>query len=175
MGDSFFERHKSFLYSIIPFGATLLAIILVILPVRFLGSPGVSPALPLICVFFWAFQRPEGIPEPSLLLAVFGLGLYQDLLGSGEIGLNAIVFLSLFAGVASQVRFFRDKPFFVIFYGFVIVVFLALFTEWLFTSLLYQLIFDPMPVLIQFMLTVLFFPAVFWLLTQMQYFVKVVF
>lgn len=154
--------------SIVPVVATALFVLVVLLPVRLPGLADVTPALPLIGVFFWALNRPEGVPPLLAQLTVFLLGLFEDLMSGGMIGVNALTLLLVFVGVASQGRFFHGKSFVVTWWGFMLVAGLAAIGNWAVVSGLYGVLLDPLPVLFQYVLTVFLYPAVSWILFQLQ-------
>jgi len=162
------EREGTVIRSIVPFLATLAFVIVVVLPIRLPGLSDVTPALPLIGVYFWALNRPEGIPEPLAQMLVFMIGLFEDLLSGGIVGLNAVSLLAVFVGVASQGRFFHGKSFIVTWWGFMLVAGLASLGWWLVTCGLNGTLVNPLPVLFQYLLTVFLYPAVSWILFQLQ-------
>src|SRR4051794_24407513 len=69
-----------------PAASTALLLMLAAVPV---GLPGLVPAACLPCIFFWSVFRPAALPP----LAVFGLGLLQDLLTSAPVGSGVLTLL----------------------------------------------------------------------------------
>jgi rod shape-determining protein MreD len=67
-------------------------------PVSFAGLDIPMPWLPLLPVFFWGLLRP-GLPSA---VTAFAVGLFQDLVSGGPLGLWALAYLVAFALVAPQ-------------------------------------------------------------------------
>jgi rod shape-determining protein MreD len=67
-------------------------------PVNFAGVDVPMPWLPLLPVFFWGLLRPN-LPRVG---AAFAVGLLQDLVSGGPLGVWALAYLVAFAVVAPQ-------------------------------------------------------------------------
>jgi rod shape-determining protein MreD len=72
--------------ALFPVGFLLLLMVLAAVP---LGLPGMVPAVTLPCVFFWSVFRPASLPP----VAVFDIGLLQDLLTEAPLGSSVLVVL----------------------------------------------------------------------------------
>lgn len=148
----------------IPAATTLFLIFLGVLvwPLPFVGA--VAPMLALAGVYYWAIYRPD-LFRPAI---VFLLGLLNDALHFLPLGLTALVFVALYQLVFSQRRFFVRQTFFVVWFGFCVVALLAATAKWALMSILGSQMIAPLPVLIQFFLTVALFPLPAWALIRLH-------
>lgn len=140
-------------------GPTLVGIfcvLLVSLPVRPFGGYAPMPVLPLIAVYFWTIQAPAQLPSPS----VFLIGLLQDFLSGGPLGLWPAVYLCVQYVVLSQRAYFVGRELQVIWVGFAVAALMASLMIWLVTSLLYGRVLSAGPLLWIMFATVLVYPIV---------------
>jgi rod shape-determining protein MreD len=117
----------------------LIGVVLLALPVRLLGGLVPMPAIPLIIVFFWAIYGPSYLPAFS----VFAMGLVQDFLVGGPLGLWPAVYLFAQYVVLSQRGYFIGRDFHVVWIGFGFVAGAAALLVWLVTSVMHG---GPLPV-----------------------------
>ncbi|MCC9626007.1 rod shape-determining protein MreD [Thalassospira sp. MA62] len=141
---------------------TLLLVNLLPLSVPLLATA--SPALPLMAVFYWSVNRPDLFTA----LTAFLLGLLQDLLMGFPLGVSSLVMLLVQTGSASQGRFFHNKPFSVMWWGFALVAVPALLLQWLLSSALNGALLPIKGTLISYVLTAVLFPIVAWVLARLQ-------
>ncbi len=142
----------------------LLALILVLFslaPYNFPGSAQLVPPLALMAVFHWGIYRPDLLPGPL----AFVLGLLQDVLSGGPLGMWAAVFLLVLVVTASQRRFFLGKMFVVEWLGFALVVPVVFLANWIIGSIYIGAIVDPGSLLIQGVLAVAFYPGLSWVMS----------
>ena len=66
-------------------------------PLRLPDVSPVVPALALVAVYYWAVHRPSLMPA----WVVFLIGLFQDLLSGGPVGVGILSLLLVFALVES--------------------------------------------------------------------------
>ena len=59
-------------------------------PLRIAGGPDLMPMLPLIALFIWSTVRPRFIPP----IVIFIIGLLQDVLSGGVMGVWALAYLA---------------------------------------------------------------------------------
>lgn len=71
----------------------LLALVLYTAPSSVVGLPDLTPSLPLIALFIWAVRRPWFVSPPVILL----VGLLQDLISGGVMGVWALAYVAAFA------------------------------------------------------------------------------
>jgi rod shape-determining protein MreD len=147
-----------------PFALALGLAVLGQVPTRIPGLSNVAPMLALMAVFHWTVFRPSLMPA----LAVFAVGVMQDLLSAMPIGINAVVFLTVYGVVLNQRRFFVGKTFPILWLGFIIVAAGAAAETWVLVSLWHMTLADPRALAHQYLLTVGIFPAVAWLFLRWQ-------
>jgi len=145
----------------------LFAVGLLLFSVLPLGLPyfgDVRPLLILIAVFYWSIFWPELMPA----ILVFAIGLGFDLLAGGPPGIMALVLLLVRGVCISQHRPIVGQTFLVGWLGFSLIAVGAYVMLWLLHSVYYFMLFDPQPLVGQFIITVLFYPLVAWAFTMIQ-------
>jgi rod shape-determining protein MreD len=145
----------------------LLALIFVLLslvPYNFPGSAQLVPPLALMAVFYWGIYRPDLLPGPL----AFVLGLLQDLLGGGPLGMWAAVFLLVLMVIAPQRRFFLGKMFVVEWLGFALVTPVVFLAIWFIGSIYIGAIVDPGSLFVQASLTIAFYPGLSWSMSAVR-------
>jgi rod shape-determining protein MreD len=157
-------RNDPFPASLLPFLAVLLLVLVSLMPLRIPGYASVTPAFALMGVFHWTVYRPALLPP--LLLFIVGVGF--DLVTGGPLGLTAMVFLVTRAVVFRQRQFFVGRQFAFVWFGFTLSAAAAVALVWIVGSLFSGVFLDLRPVLLQWVLTVAFYPAVSWCLQRLQ-------
>ena len=148
----------------IPTLTTFLFMLVGIIPAGIPGFSMVSPLLSVAAVFFWVISRPNLMP-PAV---VFGVGLLQDVLSGGPIGLWALTLLIVQYLSLSQRRFVIGQTFGLGWVGLSAVVIGAAGLIWLGACIYYGVLFSAVPVLIQAALTILVYPAMAWILVNIS-------
>jgi rod shape-determining protein MreD len=147
-----------------PFAFTVLLIMFGMVPLGVPNFAPVMPALGVIAVFFWLVYRPDLMPG----WAVFLVGLIQDLLGGGALGVGVFVLLVVYAALAGQRRYLAQASFFLVWLAFLPVAGGAFVLSWLFNSLIADVLLAPGPAVFQYLSTVAFYPCIAWLFLQAQ-------
>lgn len=154
MKVGFWVRLDIFARSLTPFLMTLVLVLLQQVPLHVPDYAPVVPMLTLISIYYWVIFRPDLMP----MSAAFTLGLFQDLLAGGVIGVSPFVFLVAHAMVGSQRKFFHNKGFGIIWWGFMLVGILVAFLQWFLVCLIERALLSPMPVLFSYLMSLAFFP-----------------
>ena len=110
----------------------LFGVLLLALPVRFAEGIIPTPILPLVIVFFWSIYGPNYLPA----LSVFFIGLLQDLLFGGPLGLWPAVYLLTQYVVLSQRSYFLGREQRVVWIGFTFAAVSAGLILWMVMSLM---------------------------------------
>jgi rod shape-determining protein MreD len=139
-----------------PLVLTLVLVVLSQVPMQLPASMPITPAFAVISIYFWGLHQPDVLPAP----AVFGVGLFQDVLGGLPIGLNAFMLLVLYGLVVSQRRYFFGKSFGVLWWGFAMVAIVTGFLEWAMMSILSGRVLAVMPVAVEQLTTAALYPVV---------------
>lgn len=147
-----------------PFALALILVVLSLIPVRLPGFAPIAPLLTLVAVYHWSIYRPNLFPA----VAVFAIGLLQDMLGGAPPGLHAVVFLSVSSLVATQRRFLVGKSFFTYWFGFGLLSLAAAGEMWLLGSIWNAFILDFHVLFFQYLLTLGLFPPVAWIFLRWQ-------
>ena len=147
-----------------PFVVSLVLIMFSAMPINVSSIGSVAPNLGLIAVFYWTIYRPDLMPA----IAVLPLGLWQDLMNAGPIGLNALTLLIVYGAVVFQRVFFRGKSFLVVWWAFGLTAAFAAFVFWLAVMAWHLRYVDPGPLTFQFGLTLAVFPFLYWVLLRIH-------
>lgn len=149
---------------LVPVATLLLGVLLAAVPYGAPGLPAVMPALGLCGVYFWTLHRPRLVPSG----AVFLIGLFQDALLGGPLGLSALTLLLVQAFIANQRRFLHDKSFALTWFGFAIAAPGAFALAWLVACVYFLTPLPLGPVAVQAGMTIGFYPVVAWLLAHLH-------
>lgn len=148
------------LRNLLPSLLTLLAALLACVPLRMPFDFAVVPDFALMAVFYWTLYRPDLLP----VVTIFVIGLLQDLLLGGIVGVTPIMLICCHAVLLNQRRIFLGKPFALSWWGFAVVALAAEAFQWTVHGMVVARIPDILPSLVQAVATVLLFPLVVWLL-----------
>lgn len=129
-------------------------VIMLALPVRFLEGAIPAPIIPLVVVFFWSIYGPDYMPP----LSVFFIGLLQDLLTGGPLGLWPAVYLATQFIVLSQRPYFLGREQKVVWIGFALAAAGASVILWLVMSLMAGVLLPIRGLLYQMFATVMIYP-----------------
>ncbi len=141
--------------SVTPFLMVLALVVVGQLPFSLPGPASVTPFFVLMAVYYWELHRPDLLP----VLAIFPIGLLQDALEGEPLGVNAFVLVAVSWIVVSQQRFFKGKPFLVVWWGFAMVALLAAIARWLLVSLLFGLAVSPWAIAFELVSTIALYPV----------------
>ena len=148
----------------LPFMTTLLCVLLgaAAWPIPYLGA--VAPPLALMAVYYWAIHRPD-LFRPGM---AFLIGLLNDTVHFLPFGLSALLFVATHQVVFHQRRFFTGHSFFMMWAGFALTAFVVTAMEWLLQGLIAWRMTPIVPILLQLLLAMVFFPLPCWLLIRLQ-------
>lgn len=150
--------------ALIPILSLVVLAFLGAIPLRLPDVDLLTPAWTLMALYYWAIYRPELTPAP----AVFLVGLLQDLMAGGHLGLSAFTLLVVYGLVVSQRRFLHGKSFGVNWWGFMLVAAGAAFLKWIAASILAGWPIDPRSQIFAVLLTIALYPPVVLLLSQIH-------
>lgn len=137
-----------------PFMLGLVGVIILALPLRLFEGFAPTPIIPLVVVFFWSIYAPAYMPSAS----VFFIGLLQDLLTGGPLGLWAVVYLVTQYIVLSQRPYFLGREQKVVWLGFTLAAAGASLILWLVMSLMSGVLLPIRGIVAQMAATVLIYP-----------------
>jgi rod shape-determining protein MreD len=124
------------------------------LPLSLTGGVLPHPLLGLAVIYFWTLLRPDLVP-PALVLVV---GLFEDFLSGGQPGLWAVGYLMAYALTERQRDTFAGLSGWGVLVGFSIVMFTTSALVYAFGSLVYGRFAAVQPLLIQTIVTIIFYP-----------------
>jgi rod shape-determining protein MreD len=164
MRDIFWQRLDSGARSTFPFATTLLCTLLSVVawPLPHFGA--VAPPLGLIALYYWAIHRPD-LFRPGM---AFAIGLLNDIINFLPLGLSALLFVAAHQLVLSQRRFFSGHSFFMMWFGFILMILVVMIAEWFLLCIIHWQGVPFFPVLMQCLLSIVVFPLPCWLLIRLQ-------
>jgi rod shape-determining protein MreD len=157
-------RVNSSLARMLPVATTVVAAVLAILPVRAPGYAALVPAFALMAVYHWTIYRPDLLPPFGL----FAIGLGQDLLTGGTVGVGALLLLLARAAVLRFRRYFINRTFPFVWGGFTLLAGAALFGLWALHCVLQLNFFDLRTTVFRAVLTIAMFPVASFVLGRTQ-------
>ena len=164
MKQALWHRLDILARSLSPLTLTLLLIMIGMVPLQ---SPHIAPVIPsvaLIAVYYWAVHRPNLMT----VWAIFAVGLFQDLLSGGHVGVGILALLMVHVVIDTQRRYFARSSFQALWFLFALVAAAALYLMWLLNCLLQGVFLELRPVLFQYLTTVAAYPCLAWLFAQVQ-------
>ena len=148
----------------LPVATTMLAALISVLPVRIPGYAALTPVFTLMAAYHWTIYRPDLLPP----LALFAIGLTEDLLAGSPIGLNALLLLVTRSAVLGYRRYFINRTFPFVWTGFTLLTIVALLAMWALHCLLNLAFLDFRNTVIRAALTIALFPLASFLLGRVQ-------
>jgi len=147
------------LRSVTPFFLTVTLILLGTMPLAMPVDWPITPAFGLMAVFYWSVYRPDLLPA----LAVFALGVLQDLISAAPLGITAVIYLGTYGVVLNQRKVFLGKPFAMSWWGFMMVAIVAAVVRWLLSSIFAGRVLEGHRMVTELAATILLFPLLVWL------------
>ena len=164
LGTSAPQRIDNPFARLLPLATTLLATIITIQPAHIPGYAALTPAFTLMAVYHWTVYRPDLLPP----LALFLVGMTQDLLAGVPPGATALVLLLARAVVLRQRRHFVNRPFPFVWTGFTVLTGGAMLFLWTLSCLLEGMLVDFRGTVFRAVLTISMFPIASFLLGRTQ-------
>jgi len=143
-----------------PFLSTILLLLVMVLPYKIAYFDNLMPFLTLIAVYYWSVFKPGLLP----ISAVFALGLLQDILSGGPLGMMALLLVVVRVIVLNQGRNFLERDFLFNWLVFVLMAFIFGLFSWAVASYYLREAQNFWNILGQSILTIAVFPVVVWLL-----------
>ncbi|MEO1015954.1 MAG: rod shape-determining protein MreD [Pseudomonadota bacterium] len=125
-------------------------------PLRLAEGAVPTPVLPLVVVYYWSIYSPSNLPA----FGIFLIGLFQDLLTGGPLGLWPTIYLLASYLVATQRSYFHGREQRVVWLGFAVIAFISAVVLWSVMSLMSG---APLPVrwlAVQMAGTILLYPLI---------------
>jgi rod shape-determining protein MreD len=147
-----------------PTATTGLCALISLQPVDLPVHPFGGPSFALMAVFHWTIYRPNILPP----LALFIIGLINDLLTGNRLGMTSLLFLVSRVAVLWCRRWFFDRSFLFVWAGFAALTIAAAVGEWVTETVLTLHADGPSGMVFQAALTISIFPLASWLLGRTQ-------
>jgi len=127
MGNSvFFQRLSAIVWAGLPFVLSLLCVMLYVAPLRVGNFTIPMPLFPFMAVYFWSMTRPDYMPY----VAIFLIGLFQDVLTGGPVGLWALSYLLTVVIVSTQIDVIAGRGRSALWAGFILAAIVATMLVW---------------------------------------------
>ena len=149
---------------VLPVATTLLAAVISVLPLQIPGYAALTPVFTLMAAYHWTIYRPDLLPP----LALFAVGLTEDLLAGSPIGVNALLLLLTRMAVLSYRRYFVNRRFPFVWTGFTLLTAVAMVALWVLHCILDLSLLDFRDTVIRGALTVAIFPLASFMLGRAQ-------
>ena len=149
---------------LVPVLTTIAAATITILPLRIPGYAALTPAFALMAAYHWTIYRPDLLPP----LALFAVGLTEDLLTGAPAGGSALMLLLARAGVLRFRRYFVDRAFPFVWSGFTLLAGVGMLGLWALHCLIDLTLLDLRATIFRTVLTIAAFPAASFLLGRTQ-------
>lgn len=148
----------------VPVGLSLIGIFLSLVPVG-IGTGGtIAPVFTLVVAYFFAVHRPEFFPP----WAVFFVGLLQDIVSGGPIGLYTVMLLAAYGLTHTQRLMLVGRGFSTLWLGFAVICAISAVVLWFGASVHYGFAVNPLPLAMQAAITALVYPPVSFVLTKVN-------
>ncbi len=151
-------RMSELLRSLMPGLVTLLLSVAGLIPSGIPNFTAITPMMALMSVYYWTAYRPDLLPIP----VVFAVGLLQDILSGGPIGLTSLILLLAQWLCLSQRRFIVGKAFLVEWAGFFLIALIAAIVGWIVASAYFAAVIVPGPMALRFLFSVALYPVFAW-------------
>jgi rod shape-determining protein MreD len=155
MKSTIWYRLDALARDLTPFGITMILVLLGVVPLFLPAYAQVAPLFPVMAIYHWAMHCPRLLPA----YAVFLIGLLQDVLTGMPIGINIVVFLSIYGMVVSQRRYLFGKSFLISWLSFALVAACAALESWFLFSAIHVTVVDARAAFVQYLLTFGCFPV----------------
>lgn len=141
---------------VLPFISTLVLVLLMQLQYRILFLDNILPFLSLVAVYYWCIFKPRLMPVSG----VFLLGLLQDILSGGPLGMMALLLTLVRIFVVGQGSRFLEREFLFNWLVFIIVALVFGLATWVVASVYLKESQNLWDAFGQSMLTIAIFPVV---------------
>lgn len=149
---------------LLPVATTLLAAVISVLPVQIPGYAALTPVFTLMAAYHWTIYRPDLLPP----IALFAVGLTEDLLAGSPVGVNALLLLLTRIAVLGNRRYFVNRNFPFVWSGFTLLAMVAMFGLWALHCMLDLSLLDFRNAVIRATLTIAMFPLASFMLGRTQ-------
>jgi rod shape-determining protein MreD len=149
---------------LLPVATTLLAAVISVLPVQIPGYAALTPVFTLMAAYHWTIYRPDLLPP----IALFAVGLTEDLLAGSPVGVNALLLLLTRVAVLGYRRYFINRNFPFVWSGFTLLAAVAMFGLWGLHCVLDLSLLDFRNAVIRAALTIAMFPLASFMLGRTQ-------
>lgn len=149
---------------LLPIATTMLSSLLSLQPVHLPGYMTLMPPFALMAVYHWTIYRPDLLPP----VALFEIGIADDLLSGGPLGVAPLLYLLSRSAVLRCRRLFINQTFPFIWGGFTLLTGSAMLGLWLLHSALAFQVVGFSGSVFRSVLTILLFPTSSFLLGRSQ-------
>ncbi len=150
--------------AILPFLSCIILVLIMVQSYKISNLTNLMPFLTLIAVYQWAVYAPRTMPP----IAVFLIGILQDILSGGPLGMTALFLLIVRFIVVGQGRKLLGQDFLFNWLMFLLITFAYALLNWLIVSLYYDEWQSFLFILGQAIFTAAFFPIIFMIFNWLR-------
>jgi rod shape-determining protein MreD len=158
MSMTAWQRVDRFGRNLAPCALTVALLLASASPAPIPGAAPLAPALVLAAVYYWTIHRPD-LLRPG---ALFFIGVLQDLVTGGAVGVSSLILVALHWLLLTQRRIFLAGTFIFMWFGFALTVFTAIGAQWLIYTIANVTVMPVQAPLFQAILTLALFPPLAW-------------
>ena len=148
----------------IPVLSCLFILLISVVPQPLTDSAIISIQMTHTAVFYWSIYTPKEIPN----FVLFALGILQDILLGLPLGISSFSFICIHFFVTYKNDYFIGKSFFHHWLIFSFIFMALTLLNWLIMMAINGLMFNPLPIVFQYIITVSFYPCAAWLFGKLK-------
>lgn len=152
----FLQRSRAILWAIAPFLIALFCVMVYAAPFHIGDLTIPMPVLPLMAIYFWTMRNPRLMPP----IAIFLIGLFQDFVTGGPVGLWALAYLLSTAIMATQREIFIGRGRTSLWVGFMLAILITTVLVWVIARLSLGAAPFAARLGMEMLITLIFYPAV---------------
>ena len=169
MSKEFDENVVPFFQKSLPLLSSVFFLLISYFPSNFTFFGSVKSDFGLICIYFWMLHRPDLFN----LFSAATLGIIDISISSGVPGACLLAYLVMFVLVYNMQKYFNAKSFVVIWCGFMVLSFAAMFVKWLVVSVYYSQFLPLTMLTFSYFIMVAMYPLISFVLAFLQnHFIK---
>jgi rod shape-determining protein MreD len=121
------QRLSAVIWAVLPFLLSLLCVMLYVAPLRIGNFTIPMPLFPFMAIYFWSVTRPAFMPY----IAIFLIGLFQDVLTGGPVGLWALSYLLTVVIISTQIDVIAGRGRSALWAGFMLAAVVVMALVWI--------------------------------------------
>lgn len=154
MRETWFDNIKLQFQQLVPVLSTIIFVLIFNIPLYPFVAENIRPYVSIICAYFWLVHRPYMFSLGS----VYVIGILEDIVSSTPFGANIFAMLLVYVLTNLILKFVSNKPFIVVWYGFIFVATITLIVKWFVISIYYSQFLPVISLIFGLLATIAFYP-----------------